>query len=821
MKTKTSLKILARMALSSAVLFCAGVQAQVRNFDIAGGELKAALDIYAAQSGTQLIYKVEDVKGRSTKGLKRALSVEEALRQLLEGTPLSVRRDVSGALVIFVAPPPPPPPKPEKSAESEAPVVDTVIVSATRRREPAREVPMQVSSLSTEKLDRSGAKNLQDYLANEAGVDVKSSGGPGIGTLTIRGVSTGVQTISTVGVYIDEVAFGSSTATANGAQMALDMALLDLNHIELLRGPQGTLYGASAMGGLLKYVTNEPDTTEFSGKAALSVAGTQRGGASQTASGVVNVPLKEDVAGLRFSAFSDHAGGSVDSVGPASGRNIDRGNTSGARVSVLLTPVHQFRARLTGTTQKIRRGGTDFVDYDPATGRPVDTEPTRRLDVPEPYSVKIDLLAADLEYDFGWARLNSITSRQRVRSSVPVDLSSVYVPLLADFGLHVSRAAVTINVAVDKTTQELRLTSKSDKQLEWLAGLYYNHEKANNRQRAVSTLVDGTPGPDLLTSALPAEYRELAVYGDLTWKMASRLALTGGLRVAHNKQHYVQVSDGLVVGGAQSIDARSADTSRTWLLTARYGMTPASSIYARAATGYRPGGPNAVLRDPYTGETTGPDAFRPDTLTSYELGYKADLLNKRLAIGAAVFKLNWKDLQQYRPVNGLSVIVNAGAARIRGAELTLGYRPDSHWTLAGNAAYIDAALSEDAPGLGAMAGARLPSSARLSASVSANYAFELAGFASYAGVAQRYVGARTAGFAGSTQVPLYRLPAYALTDLQAGIDFKHASLALFLRNVFDRRAQLAADSTVQALGGPAWVSLAQRRTLGATLTVPF
>lgn len=818
MKPKTRLNFLVRMALGSAVVFCAVVQAQVRSFDIAGGELKAALDAYAAQSGTQLIYKIEDVKGHSTKGLKRALPTEEALRQLLEGTPLSVRRDVSGAVVIFVDAPPP---KPEKSVENEPVAMGTVVVSATRRREPAREVPMQVSSLSTEKLSRSGAKTLQDYLGNEAGVDVKSTGGPGIGSLTIRGVSTGVQTISTVGVYIDDVAFGSSTATANGAQMALDMALLDLNHIELLRGPQGTLYGASAMGGLLKYVTNEPDTFEFSGKVVVSGSGTRGGGAGHTLSAVVNAPLKEDVAGLRFSAFSDHAGGSVDSVGAVSRQHSDRGNTSGARVSLLLTPTSRSRLRLTGTTQNIRRDGFDFVDYDAATGQPIGGETSRRLYVAEPYGVKIDLLAADLEYDFGWARLNSITSRQRVRSSAPIDLSSAYVPLLAGFGINVGSAAATINVALDKTTQELRLTSKSDKQLEWLAGFYYNQENSNNRQRAVTTLVDGAPGPDLLTSALPAQYKEAALYGDLTWKLAKGLSVTGGLRVARNKQHNVQQSEGLFAGGALVIDARSADTSRTWLLTARYDLTPASAIYARAATGYRPGGPNAVLHDPHTGEPTGPAAFRPDSLTSYEVGYKADLLDKRFSVAAAAFNLNWQDLQQYLPVNGLSVIVNAGAARARGVELMLGYRPDAHWTLAGNAAYIDAVLSEDAPGLGAVAGARLPSSARFSASLSASYAFDAAGFASYVGVAQRYVGERTAGFEGSAALPLYRLPAYALTDLQAGIDFKRCSLALFARNVFDRRAQLAADSTVQALGGPVWVSLAQARTLGATLTVPF
>ncbi|MCS0629941.1 TonB-dependent receptor [Telluria mixta] len=819
MKTKRPSHFLPSMALVGALLCGAGAQAQVRNFDIAPGELKTALDAYAAQSGTQLLYKMEDVKGRSTQGVKRALSPDDALRQLLDGTPLSVRRDVSGALVIFAAPAPPPPPS-DKRSEVEQVTPGMVVVTATRRREPAREVPMQVSSLSTERLTQAGARGLQDYLGSEAGVDVKSTGGPGIGTLTIRGVSTGTQTISTVGVYIDDVAFGSSTAAANGAQMALDMALLDLNHIELLRGPQGTLYGASAMGGLLKYVTNEPDTTEFSGKAMVSASTTRHGGAGHMVSAVVNAPLKEDVAGLRVSAFTDHAGGSVDSVDLRPGRDIDGGRTSGRRVSLLLMPAHRLRVRLTGTTQRIARGGTDFVDYDASDGRPVRGTPTRQLFGAEPYRVKTDVLAAEVEYDFGWARLNSITSRQRVRSSAGTDFSFGYVPLLRDAGIDVDSTVAVVDVSLDKTTQEVRLTSKADKQLEWLAGVYLNRENSNNRQR-IDTTSSGLPGASPLAVAIPAEYREAALFGDVTWKFSRALAVTAGLRTARNRQHYVQQSDGPLAGGSQALEARSSDSTRTWLLTARYNLTPGSSIYARAATGYRPGGPNAVLRDPATGAPTGPTSFQPDTLTSYELGYKADLLDKRLHVETAVFDLEWKNLQQYRPVNGIATIVNAGAARVRGAELTAIYRPDDRWTLAGNAAWIDAKLTKDAPGLDAVAGARLPSSARFSASLSANYTFEVAGFAAYAGATQRYVGARNAGFAGSAALPFYRLPAYALTDLQAGVDFRRASVSLFVRNVFDRRAQLAADSTVQAFGGPAWVSLAQARTIGATLTVPF
>lgn len=680
---------------------------------------------------------------------------------------------------------------------------------------------MQVNILSTDKLNRAGAKTLQDYLGNEAGVDVKSLGGAGVGSLSIRGVSTGFSPSSTVGVYIDEVSFGSSTVAGNGAQMALDMALLDLHHIELLRGPQGTLYGASAMGGLLKYVTNEPDTYEFSGKASLAGSVTRGGGSSHTLSAVVNAPLKEDVAGLRVSAFSDHAGGSTDAVGIISRNNNDRGTTRGARASLLLTPMSKLKLRLTGTTQTIRRDGIDYVDYSPATAQPIEGPRARRLFAAEPYDVKTDLLSADVEYDFGWARLNSITARQRVRSDTVVDLTSGYIPLLVGTGLDLASTPGLFTVGLDKRSQELRLTSKSDKRLEWLAGFYYNHEESTNTQRVATFLHDGTPGPDLATFELPAEYREVAFYGDLTWKTANGLSVTGGLRLARNKQHFVQVSDGMLAGGSQSIDSRSNDSSKTWLLTGRYALSPGSDVYLRAATGYRPGGPNAVLYDRQTGEPLGPPSFGPDTLRSLEAGYKADLLDKTLSLEAAVFDIRWKDLQQLYSVNGVAVIVNAGAAQVRGAELSASYRPNQRWTFSGNAALLDAKLTEDAAGLGGKAGARLPGSAKFSASFNVNYAFDLAGHASYVGLSQRYVGQRNSGFADSSSSPLFSLPAYGLTDLQAGIDFKRVSVALFVRNLFDKRALLAHEGTVQAIGGPAWVSPSKPRTLGATVTLPF
>lgn len=791
--------------------------AQPLSLDIPALPAPEALQRLIGFTQLQLIYAPDLVRGITTRPIKGMFTPKEALARMLEGTGLRSIETGPNAATIR-----PSNPAPERAGAADAVrALDSVVVSATRRREPVRDVPMQVNILGSEQLHRKGAKNLQDYLANEAGADVKSTGGAGLGGLSLRGVSTGNQTIATVGVYVDEVAFGSSTAFAGGAQMSLDMAMLDLHHIELLRGPQGTLYGAGAMGGLLKYVTNEPDTYEFSGKVTLGASMTKGGEAGHTAGAVVNVPLKEDVAGLRLSVFRDRAGGSIDAVGGIQRRNIDGGDTTGARASLLITPSSRVKLRFTATTQKIERGGPDFVDYDPATGRPVEGDMKRAEAAAEPYRVKIDLLSADLEYDFGWARLNAITSRQKLGSSLTLDLSSAYVPLLAGFGMNLGSTPGTIRPGVDKTTQEFRLTSRSDRRFEWLAGLYYDYEESNNRQDVRSTLPDGSPGPELLAVEMPADYRELALYGDLTWKFENGLSLTGGLRVARNKQRYGQEVDGLLGGGVPAMSGDSKDTSTTWLLTARYALSPISSVYARAASGYRPGGPNAVLYDLTSGQPTAPPTFKPDGLTSVEAGYKADLLGKRLSVEASVFDIRWRDLQQLMPVNGLSVIVNAGAAHVRGAELVLSYRPDEQWTLAANASALDAVLSEDAAGLGGAKGDRLPSSARFSAGLSASYAFALAGHPSYVGLTHRYFGRRNSGFEGSTGLPLYRLPAYSMTDLQAGIDFKRFSLALFARNLFDKRAQLASISIVQALGGPAWVSVARPRTFGATLTLPF
>ena len=691
--------------------------------------------------------------------------------------------------------------------------LDRVTVSATRRREPVREVPLRVESLDAESLERAGATSLNDTIGALPGVDVKADAGPGRSAVTMRGVSLGSQTIATVGVYVDEAPFGSSSAFVAGGSMALDMALLDLNHVELLRGPQGTLYGAGAMGGLIKYVTNEPDSSQFSGKVGVGVRSTQDGGMGHTESLVLNVPLSKDVAAVRVAAFNDHEGGYVKAIGAAAGDNINDGNPRGARIAALIEPMAKMKIRLSSAGQEIQRNSLNSIDYDITTGQPMHGDLVRSLSVREPYKIKTRLSSADVEYDFGWARLNAVATSQSLDGKTGQDATAFLGASAAAFDF----ASLDNSIKLRKQTQELRLTSQRGT-IEWLLGYYRDREIGRVEQRLWAQLAGGGGDMDLQGNGQPSQYREQAVYGDVTWNIDALWSLTLGARAAHNKQVY-----GIENSPPLDFTGTSAETSKTYLGTLRYALDKTSNVYFRAASGYRPGGPDGVALDATTLQPIPgtPTMFGHDTLWSYELGYKADLLDKRLNLEAALYQINWTDLQQPKALGISTIIVNAGAARVRGFELAARYTVDSSWSWNASLAYTDPKLSEDTPDLGP-SGTRLANAAKLSYTVGLRYAFNLAGHASYAGLNVRHVGQRNAGYADpSTSIPQFSQPAYTLVDAQWGLDLGGWQLSAYVRNLTNKRAILSADTALTAFGFPLNTTVATPRTIGANLSYNF
>jgi iron complex outermembrane receptor protein len=807
-------------ALMSGLPMLAHAQGQVQAqqvFDVGGGDLKTALDAYIAQGGVQLLYKADDVKGMATRGVKGALSPQEALSRILEGTPLLTRRGDDGAIVIYAAAPVAAAARP---STDEPQSLDSVTVTATRRREPVREVPMQVNVMKAETLERAGAKNLADYVAEQPGVSLTSSGSVG-GILTMRGLTTGpVQGIATVGVYVDDVATGQSSSGALAGFTPLDMGMLDLDHIEVLRGPQGTLYGAGAMSGVLKYVTNQPDTMEFAGSVKFGTTWTQGGGQGYSTGAVLNVPLKEDVAAVRIAAFTDRVGGSYNAVGLASGSNIDRGHTDGGRVSLLLTPTKELTVRLTGTVQDVNRKGLGFEDIDKRTLRPWGLDRTRQLSGREPYNNKTQLFGLDVEYDFGWARLNSITSAQDVKITNSVDLTALYGPALSALRLPVASVPLASTVEQHRISQEFRLTSRSGTTVEWLAGVYLNRERGSNDGTISANLNGGLGNKSFLTSTQFSRYREEAIYGDVTWNVTPALSFTGGLRLARNNQSYGSKQSGALVGPVDSVaSGSSSESPTTYLAAAKYTLSDTSNVYFRAASGYRPGGPNVLKAD--TDRNIVQPMFKSDSLWSYELGYKADLLDRKLSLEAALYDIEWRDVQQPTRSGGFVFVTNAGGARIRGGELTLNWKPSKEWRFTANAALIDARLTEDAKGLDAKAGTRLPQTPRFATTLGVTRNFSIADHPAYFGISARYIGKRDAGYPGSSVIPSIKMPAYTLVDLQAGIDFQRFSLAAYVRNLANKRGIVSIDTGLAANPNLVQAALAPSRTIGLTVNVPF
>jgi outer membrane receptor protein involved in Fe transport len=374
--------------------------------------------------------------------------------------------------------------------------------------------------------------------------------------------------------------------------------------------------------------------------------------------------------------------------------------------------------------------------------------------------------------------------------------------------------------STDKLTEEVRLASSGSGTIEWLLGGFYTHEKSDNLQHIGLYDLSGAVSPlNLATASLPSVYEEIAGFGNVTVHLSSKFDVTGGLRYAHNNQDFTQNGSGLLIGSVPT--AKSSEGVVTYLANARYRFSQNVTAYARFATGYRPGGPNFVVRDPVSGVLLAPLTFQADTLKSYELGLKGVTADHSFGIDLAAYHIDWNNMQVAAAANGVSVIDNAGSATVDGAELTLTAHPAPSFTVTGAFAYQDAHLTANAPALGGIKGEPLPNVPKFTAAISADYRAQGGGIRPTAGATLRFVSDRKSGFDGSASQPQYNLPDYATVDLRVGATIGPVDAQIFVRNLLDDRGQLSAVTTLAILGGPAQVAVQQPRTIGLSLTSRF
>lgn len=702
-----------------------------------------------------------------------------------------------------------------KNAEAET--SGDIVVTAQKRTERLIDAPQSVTALTADALAKLGATQLRDYATTIPGLAISSSG-VGQTQITLRGITTGRDISALTGIYVDDVPYGFSSASAVGSQLALDAGLFDLDRIEVLRGPQGTLYGASAMGGLLKYVTRAPDLDSFGGSAQAGASSTHEGGVNYNGSAALNAPIVTDKIAVRIGGFYSHDAGYIDNL--ATGRqDVDRSHVYGVRGDLLLAPTDALRIRISAFGQNISRDGMIQADYNfdrtPRDG----TLDQRRLN-PEPFDQRYRLVSGTASYDLGGADLTSVTSYQSINSQFAGDYSPLYVPLLGSLGLRFASVAGQFTYTTKKFAQEVRIASSGTRTIDWIAGGFYTHEQSESFQHLSALNVDGSAYTgNLYTLNLSNTFAEVAGFGDLTAHFTSKFDITGGVRFARNNQRYDQVGSGLLIKSAPS--GRSAEGVFTYLANARYRFSRDATVYARFATGYRPGGPNVVASDPITGAPLASPAYTADKLNSYELGFKAQTAGGTFGIDAAAYYIDWNNIQVATTRNGLSVVANASGATSRGGELTLTARPTAGLLFTGAFGYTDAKLSDAAPTLGAVKGERLPNVPRFSAAINSDYTIPASGdLKPTVGGTLRFVSDRTASYSGSSSLQ-YRLPSYETVDLRAGVQVGIVALQVFAHNIFDVRGQLSASTSLSSRGGPARVAILQPRTIGVSASARF
>ncbi len=735
-----------------------------------------------------------------------------------------------------------------------------IVVTAQKREQTLAEIPQSISVLGGKQLEEQQATSFVDYAAQVPGLSLQQSN-PGQTRIILRGVNTGGAS-PTAAIYVDETPFSPSTGQANGAVLAGDIDTFDIERLEVLRGPQGTLYGANSLGGLIKFVTVKPKLGEYEARVRAGVELTEGGDPGYSGNVVANVPVGDTLA-VRASGYYRKSGGFIDTIG------IDRENANdfesyGGRASLLFEPIRDFSIRLTALAQNIRANSQASFDVDPLTHHPIETNPAtgdpldgrlvRTEYFPEKNDVDYRVYSGTVDWDFGPASLTSVTSYGTLDQSEAYDVT-YQLPGIADAvygGLYPDAGPLGVvfpaSASQEKFTQELRLDSAASDRFEWLVGGYYTKETGLllqaytpfplNDPQPLDPTLELAPGivfDDFLTAKLDSEYEEYAAFGSVTFLISDRFDITAGGRYSHNEQETSQILDGslLVLSGAapdevpEIVEGNSSENVFTWSVAPRFEISDFTTLYARVAKGYRPGGPNVV---PPGAGSSFPTQFDADTLISYEAGVRAQTPGQEFSIDASVYYLDWQDIQVLVTYNTdigpVGADGNGETATSKGAEITATLRPTRGLDLVASVAYNDAKLDEDLPdGNGGFAGDRLPYAPEWTANFAADYEWSLGGeTTAFVGGNVRLVSDQAGNFDANYQETFGRrlkLDGYASADLRAGVRLERFSINAYMRNVTNSRGLTGLGDFLLRPGTTLSSAPIRPRTYGVTVGAEF
>lgn len=612
----------------------------------------------------------------------------------------------------------------EPAASSEARGPEEIVVTATRRSEFVRDIPSSISALSEAQLQAAGALQAKDITRLVPGLaytEVNS----GQAVLAVRGVQTSAvfgNLQQPVALYYDDVPVLDLVIPWTVPRLQL----FDVDRVEVLRGPQGTLFGAGALSGAIRVINSKPNVSEFLAAADGTLTITEGGGIGSSVNVMLNAPLVADRLAVRAVGHVDHSPGWVDNS-VLMDKETNRGKSYGGRIAVTWKPTDSFELIGTAAQEVNKPHDSAYVVY----GSGSDTSDFRLRTFNTDNSKILNLNAT---YSMSWATLTSSTSYLSRRASSLMDFSG-FANLLTGLA---TVSPLDDRFRTNNFVQEVRLASSGDGPFKWVVGGYfekYNFDLHETISQAGVTDIplDFVSGPTFPTDYLEdtrirTKIKDYALFGELSYEFTPGLTLIAGARYSDysiKTRQDAAISGTTLFEGPPSTSSNSSSNSAvTPKVSLSYKPNRDVLVYALAAKGFRTGNANLATIDPFSGQAL-PDSYDPDALWNYEIGTKLSLLDRQLIIDAAIFYIDWKKIQlQVRTPNGIPYTDNAGSATSKGVEASIVGRPAIGVELGTTLSYSDAKLKSVEPGVpAAQVGDRLPGSAPFTAYVYGQYGF--------------------------------------------------------------------------------------------------
>ena len=734
------------------------------------------------------------------------------------------------------------------AASNSASDLEQIVVTAEKRKSTVQKTPISITALSGADLQAEGVTDLVQVAQQVPGVSFKTSG-PGQTEFEMRGLTSTGGESPTVGFYFVETALTPPAMAQNG-KVVIDPNLFDLNRIEVLRGPQGTLYGAGSMGGTIKLVTNPPDPHHFAAAAEAIGSDTSGGGFNHTLNAMLNAPLIADKAALRLVVTDKYIDGWInrDVLSPFPlevNNSTSRGNVTaapvalrvarsnwehlkGGRAALALTPNDRLKLNLGVLYQRITQGAPNTIDVPP--GNEVHYQP---FNVSEPFRDAFTLFDLKAQYDFDSFRVVSATSNWERRQNQTQDISEAMqyfiggaLKLLnpptnfpfSTAGGGLGAGSISEDDNTRQFSEELRFASTGDGPWQWLAGGYYSHFHATSH---VYSYYDGFTAL-FGTNNLADNHRALgvdqyALFGETSYELPDHIKATVGARYfTYHSNSATSVSGVSANGTSATLFGLAANSGITPKFNLAYIPNDNLTVYGTVSKGFRPGGPNSPIPPPCK---PAPTQFGPDSVWSYELGEKAKIFDSRVSVNSDVYYENWADVQQQvAPGCGYKYTTNAGTAKAYGAELEVAVSLAQGWLLSQNFGYTHATNSTTVPTAGVVAGDRLLDVPQVTASTNLSFRRPLSD-------SLTFIARATNSYTSSMQDITYTrntLPAYDLVGARAGVETGRWSAMLFIDNLTNKMAYLSDTGALSAnISILNRVATNQPRTIGADLSVKF